>query len=64
MFAIFKRTLIFVGPKGEKLKIQAKAEAQTAPEWIRKTREFQLSYQDGSIMETKAAGTRRTSDKT
>lgn len=61
MFAIFKRTLVFRGPKGEKLLIAASGEAKFAPEWIRKTRPFEYCSEDGTILETKAVGAKRGS---
>ena len=43
MQAIFKRTMLFRGPEGQKLVIAASTELQGVPDWIGDTAEFKLA---------------------
>jgi hypothetical protein len=51
MKVIFKRALLFRGPKGEKFHVNASANPLDAPEWLRSTSAFQLASKDGVAIE-------------
>lgn len=54
MKAIFKRTLLFHGPKGKKDKrkfhVSPSPEPQAVPEWIQETDAWELCLSDGCII--------------
>lgn len=51
MKVIFKRALLFRGPKNEKFHVTASANPIDAPEWVRSTSAFKLASKDGVAIE-------------
>ena len=52
MFLLVKRSLLFKNPKGGKgVLLHASPNPQEAPDWIRGTREFEITSGDASVVE-------------
>lgn len=58
MNCIVKREFIFIEPGRDKLRVHPSPTPQCLPDWIRKTRLFELAESDGSIYELKSAPAR------